>query len=106
MPFIGEPHFRFEIKDQLGCLQQIIGGWNTAWGPKLLLSFTLCHRDEEPLEQRWLFLRPKIKMCPYGLDLAIQSKQAKIIIHDNLKWAKENNEEIIKPLLKTEWLRV
>ena len=110
VPFIGRPRTKFEIRDAMGRVQQIIGSWPTAGAP-LLLSFTLWQNDRDPLHQQWKFSRSAIKACPYGLSNALVSKDATIVIDDDLLTVDHENKRMIEhhasapPLVFLAWPR-
>ncbi len=95
VPFIGWPRTSFEMRDAGGRLQQIIGCWPTA-SASLLLAFTLWHRDGDPLDQRWRPARSATRICPYGLESAVEYKEAEIVVDDDLFTVNRENPRLVK----------
>jgi len=95
VPFIDIPHQRFEITDNQGRLQQIIGAWSTPWGRDFVLSFTLWQKDSDPLVQTWRCLRTSRKVSPFGLDRALRFPEATVLVLDDLGQAFEINEHYL-----------
>ena len=111
VPFFGPPRQKFEMRDPEGRLQQIVGAWPMKEATHLFFSFTLWHKDRDPLIQTWKFGRSAIKTCPYGLLDALANKDATIVIDDDLFTVDRENPVLIKhhgaapPIIFVAWPR-
>jgi len=89
IPFLGYPHRTFEIKDEHGRVQLIIGAYDTTWNRSLLVPFSLWHRGDDPLVQRWKLRRSDRRHAPFGVQQVIQNPQSPVLVVDDLALATE-----------------
>ena len=87
IPFLGYPHRTFEIKDKHGRVQLIIGAYDTTWNRSLLVPFSLWHRGDDPLVQRWKLRRSDRRHAPFGVQQVIQNLQSRVLVVDDLALA-------------------
>jgi putative DNA primase/helicase len=111
LPFLGPPHHLFTVKNSNGKTRQHIGHWNTDGKHPFLYSFTLWHRDDDPVSQRWMDLLPSRPVAPYSLERAEAFPDAIIVIDDDLFTVDRANQRMIEchasapPLVFLAWPR-
>ena len=94
LPFLGPPHHLFTVKDSSGKTRQHIGHWNTDGKHPFLHSFTLWHRDDNRLCERWMALLPSGPVAPYLLERAEEFPDARVIVIDDCERCDAINDEL------------
>lgn len=106
IPSLGNPHRTFEIKDEHGRRQLVVGAYETAWGRPLQVPFSLWHRDDDPLAQRWKLRRSDRRHAPFGVQQVIQNPQSPVLIVDDLAMAADLQSHVDGAgLVVTAWPR-
>jgi len=93
LPFLGLPQQLYEFRDADGRIQMYVGEWLIDGLPSFWFAFTLWHRIEDPLEQKWLPLRSSLPTSPFGLEVVLANPDAAVVILDSLADTRLFNEQ-------------